>query len=882
MPTGRIALLFTDIEGSTRHLGRLGDQYADALAAHHRILRRVFSLHAGSEVSTAGDAFFVAFASADDAVAAAADAQRALAAHSWPGATPILVRIGIHVGTPTLWHNEYVGMDVHRCARVCSAGHGGQVLLSQSAVSAMSHPLPEGLALSDLGAHLLKDLEHPEHLFQLEVAGLRTEFPAPRSLTRTTNLPLAPTPFIGRETELAAVCERLTRDDVRLLTLTGPGGTGKTRLSLQAAEKLCDRYADGVYFVPLAPLDEPDLVAQTIAETLHVRDTAGAPAITAVIEYLSDKNVLLVIDNFEQVVDAAPVVAEILTASPGTEILVTSRLPLNLRAEHEYAVPPLRLPPPDRRLGLPDLAEYESVRLFLDRVSAFQPDTVLDAANAEAIVGICRSLDGLPLAIELAAARTRVMSATALFDSLSDGLSMLTGGPRDADARHQNLRDTIAWSHRLLAEPERQLFDRLGVFADGFTLDAAEQVCGDEVNLVDALQGLVAASLVRRDPDSDHERYTMLQTIRSYASERLVESGDDADVRRRHAEYFAHLGYEIEQQRGHPVHAERFRALSVEHVDLRSAIDWSLDHGATELAGRLLWGLWRFWVSRGLLAEGRQRAHRVVNATAAAPEELRARVLVAASEIARFGGDYLVAVEHKENAVPLLHALGDEQLAAAVLCDLGDIAGALGDFDRAAALQEEALAIRRLAGSATGVPRVLASLGWTRLMQGDLHAASRALEESLELARAINHEEFVATSLRHLGEVARLRGDVPEAAKLLAEALELAYRTNQRLVLQDTLGALAVLASTAQDHMQACRLLGGTEELSREAGSAVRGADELNALVEEARRHVSQAALDQALQEGAAMSLEALVAFARRVLDDLAAEHGRPLPARGS
>ncbi len=481
LPAGTVTLLFSDIEGSTRLLQRLADRYAEVLREHHRLLRLAFGAWDGIEVDNQGDSFFVAFPAAADAVVAAVTAQRALAGHPWPDGVSVRVRMGLHTGEPINIGERYIGVDVHRAARVGAAAHGGQVLLSRTTADLVARALPVGVALRDLGPHRLKDLEHPEHLYQLVVEGLPADFPPLRTLdSRPNNLPLAPTPFVGREREVAQVVALLRHADVRLLTLTGPGGTGKTRLGQRVAAELLDDFPDGVWFVDLAPITDPALVAATIARVLGVQEGADQPLVASLIEQLREKRLLLVLDNFEQVVGAALQVAEVLAACPGLKVLVTSRVALRLSREHEYPVPPLALPDPRRLPPLDRLSQYEAVRLFIERAQAVKPDFAVTNENAPAVAEICHRLDGLPLAIELAAARVKLLPPRALLARLGHRLQVLTGGARDLPARQQTLRGAIDWSYRLLAPEEQALFARLAVFVGGRTLEAAEAVCGGE------------------------------------------------------------------------------------------------------------------------------------------------------------------------------------------------------------------------------------------------------------------------------------------------------------------------------------------------------------------------------------------------------------------
>src|SRR6266702_2972238 len=455
LPTGTVTLLFTDIEGSTLLLQQLGERYADILATCRQLLRTAFQQWNGVEVDTQGDAFFVVFARASDAVSAVVNMQRALASHDWPNGAAVAMRIGLHTGEPTRTAEGYVGLDVHHAARIMSVGHGGQVLLSQTTRDLVEHALPDGVSLVDLGAHRLKDLQHPSHLFQLVIAGLPAGFPPLKTLDAyPNNLPIQPTPFVGREQEVAAVAALLRREDVRLLTLTGPGGTGKTRLGLQVAAELSEVFADGVFFVNLAPISDPSLVVPTIAQALDVREAAGQPLLDLVSAFLREKQVLLLLDNFEQVASAALEVADLLTVCPRLKVLVTSREVLHVRAEREFAVPVLTVPDAKHLPDLVALSQYEAVALFISRAQAVKADFKVTNANAPAVVEICARLDGLPLPIELAAARSKLLPPQALLARLDQRLALLTSGARDMPLRQQTLRNTIAWSYHLLEAQE--------------------------------------------------------------------------------------------------------------------------------------------------------------------------------------------------------------------------------------------------------------------------------------------------------------------------------------------------------------------------------------------------------------------------------------------
>ncbi|HEV2457211.1 MAG TPA: adenylate/guanylate cyclase domain-containing protein, partial [Ktedonobacterales bacterium] len=468
LPTGTVTFLFTDIEGSTRLQQQLGARYAESLGLHQQLLRAAFAASNGREVDTQGDAFFVAFSIAPQAIAAAAEATRALADAAWPEDAPVRVRIGVHTGTPQLVGDRYIGLDVPRAARIAAAGHGGQVLLSEATHALVEHALPEGTNLRDLGLHRLKDLQHPEHLFQLVMPGLAADFSPLKTLdTHQHNLPIQPTPLLGREEAVAALCALLRREDVRLVTLTGPGGIGKTRLAIQIAAELVQDFADGVWFVRLSRLTDPALVVPTIAETLGLKEVDSQSLAELLGAYLVDRRPLLLLDNFEQVVGAASEVAGLLAASPGLKVLVTSRSRLHLRGEHEYPLAPLPLPEPGQQPPPERLSQYAAVAMFVERAQAAKADFAVTAANAPAIAEVCARLDGLPLAIELAAARVKLLPPEALLARLSTQLKVLTGGPRDLEERQQTMRATLAWGEALLAPEERVLFRRLAVFVGG-------------------------------------------------------------------------------------------------------------------------------------------------------------------------------------------------------------------------------------------------------------------------------------------------------------------------------------------------------------------------------------------------------------------------------
>jgi len=766
-PSGTVTLLFTDIEGSTKLLQRSGELYPELLADHRSMLRAAFDSHDGYEVDTEGDAFFVVFRSAQDAAGAATEAQRALAEHSWPDGNEVRVRMGLHTGDPRLVDRAYVGLDVHRAARVMGAGHGGQVLLSKSTKTQLGADLP----LLDLGEHRLKDLLQPEHLFQLLIEGLASEFPALKTLgNRPTNLPAQPNPLIGRDKELEEILQLLRNDDVRLLTLTGPGGTGKTRLALQIGAELLDEFRSGVFFVSLAPIADEHLLVPAIAQALAVRETSGEDLAATLSAYLSDKQMLLVLDNFEHIVGAAPAISTLLEIAPEVRIVATSRERLRLSAEHIYDVPPLLLPDAAQE-DLGTLLGTDAIALFFARAEAVTPNFVLTQENAPSVVAICRRLEGLPLALELAAARIAVLSPSALLSRLSERLAVLTGGARDTDERHQTLRNTIEWSYDLLEAPDQLLFRRLAIFVDGSRLDATEAVCTSEygdVRALDGLQSLVDKSLVRNRPDSDGEsRFWMLEMIREYASERLAKSGELEKIARRHAEHFLELAEQAEPDLWAQQTDVWLPRLDPEEANCRAALGWAIAQDEAEVAVRLAGSLYPFCEMRARQSESRAWVNRALTLDGAVPPSCRAKALVAAGRGTAWHGEMGAAIALLEEAAELSKQLGDLEGVGRCLGFIGHALLFTGNAERAAAVLEEAVDLARNTGDPHSVARAIYNSAFVAIEQGDFDRACELFEEAAQIGRSEGAKLQEANCLAHLGYTCALAGDYERAAALL-------------------------------------------------------------------------------------------------------------------
>jgi predicted ATPase/class 3 adenylate cyclase len=798
LPRGVVTLLFSDIEGSTRLLQRLGDQYGDALMMHRRLLRTAFEEQGGWEVNTEGDGLFFAFPGARNAVEAAIEGQKRLAAHAWPDGISVRVRIGLHTGEPGLVAGEYVGLDVHTAARICAAAHGGQILVSQSTHDLLAADLVGGVGFRELGRHRLKDLPHPEPLFQLVVPGLPERFPPVRSLERPANLPLAATPMVGRERQLRDVCALLGSDDVRLLTLTGPPGTGKTRLALQAAASLLAGFRDGVFFVPLASISDPALVVQAVAQSLGVTEAGGRGLREALEEYLRDRQLLLVLDNFEQLLDAVPLVAELLAAAPGMKALVTSRAVLRLSAEHDYPVPPLELPDLTDRLNVQSVASFEAVALFVQRARAAKHDFGLTERNVAAVAAICVRLEGLPLAIELAAARVKLLPPEALLDRLQSRLALVAGGARDLPPRQQAIRNAIAWSYDLLSVEERTLFRWLCVFVGGFALDAAEAICsppgGETAAVLDGLASLVDKSLLRQEQEVGQPRFTMLETIREYGLERLAED-TEAEVLGRHAEFFLRWAEEAEPSLRGSAQVEILQRLDAEYANLRAALDWAVGNGEAKLGLGICGALWRFWQIRGLYREGREQVVRVLampGATGRSAE--RAQAEACAGRLAFYQTDFEAASALLENALSIQRELNDKPGIAFSLLNLGMLAQARGDHALARHLLEEGVATARAGGDRWVLGMSLSYLGGISHAAGDDDEAREFCEEALGLLRALGDLRLIAATLLNLSLIARAQAELQSARSLLEEAVSMARRLGDKGLLPTSLMRLALVS----------------------------------------------------------------------------------------
>ena len=826
LPTGTVTLLFTDIEGSTRLLQRLGRGYESVIADHNRLLREAFAAEAGVELDAAGDGLHVAFSSARAAILATIDAQRRIAAHAWPDQLTLGVRLGLHTGEPARHESGYVGLDVHQAARICAAGHGGQILLSQTTRDLVAGDLPPDVALLDLGEHRLRDLAAPQRLFQVVAPGLRRDFPPLRTIDRRpNNLPRQLTSFVGRERELAEAKRLLVASP--LLTLTGPGGVGKTRIALELGSELLGEFEDGVWVVELGSVADPELLGNAFATALSVPEQSGRSLIAAVAEHLETRTVLLLVDDCEHVLGAVAEAAEtILRASPGVRLAVTSREPLGIAGEAVFPVPPLSAPAPDQSLAGDAIGQFEACQLFAERCIAAQPSFRVTPENVQAIAQICRRLDGIPLALELAAARARTLPVEQIAARLNDRFQLLTGGSRNALPRHQTLRATIDWSYDLLTEPERAVLHRLSVFAAGCSLEAAEAVCAGGLvaaaDVLDVLTRLVDRSLVVAEATGTEARFTMLETVREYARERLVSSGEAEATRRRHRDWYLRLVEEARPAffRG-PEPSAWLDRLDREHDNLRAALGWSegMD-GEAEAGLRLAAGLWRFWEIRGHLSEGRGWLERFLQRTAADRTARRADALTGAGILALMQGDHAAALGFHEEGLAIHREIEDEAGISYALNNLANAAVQQGEYARARELYDEALGIAQRRGDLHGAAFALSHQADVTARSGDYEAAQGLFARSLGLFRQLDDRWGMAIALSTFAMVAGREGDRRSARSLTEQAIVLSRELNDARGVARGLGSLADVAIAEGDLPQARRLFLECIAIRRSLGDA--------------------------------------------------------------
>ena len=877
LPTGTVTFLFTDIEGATTLLQRLGDRrYAEVLAEHQRLLRDAFAKGNGQEIDTQGDAFLVAFSRARDAVATAVVAQQALMKHTWPDGAPLRVRMGLHTGEPLSDGTGYVGIDVHRAARIAAAGHGGQILLSDAVSGLAARDLPPGVSLRDLGTHRLKDLREPEHLLQVVHPDLPADFPPPKSLdVLPNNLPVQLTSFIGREREKAEIRKLLST--TRFVTLTGAGGAGKTRLALQVAAEALGEFRDGVWLVELATLNDPSLVPKAVASALDVPEQPGRALTETLKDALRLKSVLVILDNCEHLVAAcARLTDTLLRACPNLRILVTGREALGVTGETTWQVPSLSVPDPEHLPPLDRLDEYEAIRLFIDRAVASASQFAVTGNNAPAVAQVCIRLDGIPLAIELAAARVKVLAVEQIALRLDDRFRLLTGGSRTALPRQQTLRGAMDWSFDLLAEAERVLLRRLSVFAGGWSLEAAEAVCSgngvDASGILDLLTQLVDKSLVVVETRGGEARYRLLETVRQYGLDRLLEAGETADVRKRHRNWYLDFAEGADPKLRRHEQDVWLDRLETEHDNLRAALAWSkTDKDGAEAWLRLAGALGYFWQIHGHWSEGRRWFAEALTQDDEAQPFTLLRVLRGAGALAYMQGDYKKFGDLYEQALSLSQRLGDQHGITRGIMASGLLALELGDYRRATVLLEESVVRARELGDKWLVGLTLQQLSDTVREQGDYERAARLGMESLSLCREVGDKYRTAVGLRAMGTVSLRQRDYSQATAFYAESLKLCQGMSNRWVSFQCLEGLGCIASARENDQQAAILFGAAEALRDPLRFSRRDADQqavLDQYVESVRTSLGDAAFSAAWAEGRAMTLEQAIECALAASDE--------------
>jgi predicted ATPase/class 3 adenylate cyclase len=918
-PTGTVTFLFTDIEGSTRHARADPAAWSAAQSRHHEIVRAAIESNQGFVFRVVGDAFLAAFSTVDSAIAAALAAQRGLQVELWPGPR-MKVRIGLHSGAAEWQSGDYEGyLTLAHVQRVMSAAHGGQIVLTQTTADLALGDLPPEVALRDLGTHRLKDLPRPEHIFQLTAPDLPAEFPPLRSLDGSpNNLPVQLTSFIGRENELDELRALLSAN--RLLTLTGPGGTGKTRLALRLASDELESFADGVWIVELAALSDPTLLTQTVAAALGVQEQQGRASLDALMDYLRGKTLLLILDNCEHLVEScAQLAQDALRAAPGLKVLATSREALGIGGETAFRVPSLPLPDSADAEDLERAAANDCVRLFVDRSSAANPRFRLTERNAGAAAQICLRLDGIPLAVELAAARTKVFSPEQITARLDDRFRLLTGGSRTALERHQTLVALIDWSHDLLNDDERVVLRRLSVFAGGWSLEAAQAVCreGAGGDVLDTLAHLADKSLVMVDDwaDSTQPRYRLLETIRQYARDKLLAAGESERIRDRHLDFYLAFAEEAEPHLRRADQLAWLVRLEVEHDNLRAALAWSLDRGDAGRAMRLAGAAAYFWELRGYWSEGHKwlnkalalssrgegdgvadanvaraktlyGAGRLLFATGIEPPVSRALVeeslqswralgdkwwMAAALEHIGFmlmwEGDLQTARARLQEAVSLSRNLDDRW---ALAMSLSRLSGAVSAADRVAGqlLREEAVAVAREVGDRSVLSQTIGGLAFLYAMNGDLAAAERLAAEALAEARTIGSVTQIFLALLGSAVIAGMQGDQPAARDFCLQIFALARESGNTIIQLVGLFASGLVACFSGDPGRGVRLLTALGRVGEEHGV---GSSNLLAglfgplikpAMESAQARLDPAAFEAARDEGQVLTFDQALALA--------------------
>jgi predicted ATPase/class 3 adenylate cyclase len=866
LPVGTVTFMLTDIEGSTRMWREHPREMLSAVERHRELIRSRIHAHGGGlpRDQGEGDSFVAVFSRATKAVTAALDVQRALAAEPWPEATSLKVRIALHTGEAELRNGNYYGSSVSRAARVRALAWGGQTLLSQSTYELTKDRLPDGASITDLGSHPLKDFEGRDQIYQLCHPDLVDDFPPLRLREpKSHNLPLMLTTFVGREKEIADLAHLVSV--ARLVTLTGPGGSGKTRLAIESAKELLHEFEDGVHFIDLASVEDPHSVLFTITQNLGVHENPGQSTFETLAQTLEEKHLLLILDNFERVLTAAPLISQLLLVCPRLSTMVTSRASLQLRGEYEFPVLPLELPPLDDLPPPEELGRFGAMRLFCERASAASFGFSLNAENGRIVAEICHRLDGLPLAIELAAAKVKILPLPMLLERLSSRLQVLTGGARDLPARQQTLRGLIDWDYEILTDREQDLFRRISVCAGSFSLECAAAIAGfDEMEALEVIESLMGKSLLRPASSIGGEpRFRMLQTIREYAREMLASSGELEGTRRRHAAFYLEVAEEGAAQLRGPQQVEWLRRLELDHENFRGALEWTDEQGNPDLELRLVAALSYFWITRGHLSEGERWLQAAESRSTGHRSALRAEVLRAAAVHARAHHDVAAGERYLTESLSLQREMGDRSGIAAALKDLGNMRADEGDVEDAQRLYQESLEYWRSPEDDAGIGQTLNNLGYMAFIRGDLDAALEAYGRCITIFERMGDKQGIARGLMNLGATLREQGDLEKAGDILKKSLVLWQELEDEWDVSDCLDDLAAVYYAEKDFSVAATLYGAAETI-RDAIGAQRPLTEEEIYSErlrETKTALGESAFEEAWEYGSKLTMQKVIDY---------------------